>query len=269
MYIADTSSKPAQSPASSKKYRPIFSAQNDDNTNASTLSFQHIPIVEKLLPTVFKTTVPAYSVRFIIWTPNMYILWLYNFYSFSLNIGTGYFKRFLRIDSLCGIFSSGDKRKKKCEEISQLVGFKHSFSNIIYDVENAKIAEKKCSKHEPVIENKEYSNSLSGKNTAVKMFQCPFKNKDGSRQGGYYVCQGVDSNFFFFFHSDKSNLKKLIGYYSKTVGERLPKKAQPTVDDTLSPSEIHNPLNFSPHDPPNTEPKEWSLIQALKLIKIE
>ncbi|KAK7572141.1 hypothetical protein V9T40_014613 [Parthenolecanium corni] len=128
----------------------------------------------------------------------------------------------------------GDKRKKKCEEISQLVGFKHSFSNIIYDVENAKIAEKKCSKHEPVIENEEYSNSLSGKNTAVKMFQCPFKNKDG----------------------DKSNLKKLIGYYSKTVGERLPKKAQPTVDDTLSPSEIHNPLNFPPHDPPNTEPKE-------------
>lgn len=93
-----------------------------------------------------------------------------------------------------------------------LDSFNNVFKEIIIDRENREIATGKCSTQNPIIQNREYSHSLTGINKKVKMFKCPFKNQDdGTGQGQYYVCQGIDSESVFLF-LNVNNAMNLIGF---------------------------------------------------------
>ncbi|KAK7571993.1 hypothetical protein V9T40_014465 [Parthenolecanium corni] len=109
-------------------------------------------------------------------------------------------------------FKEGNYRMKKCQELLNWGGFKNLFPNIIYDEDNADLPQKKCTEYQPTVMDPQHSRSLSDINTTVKMFQCPFKSRDGSNQGKYLVFSGILSDTLFMVR-DENNLKKFIGHY--------------------------------------------------------
>lgn len=92
--------------------------------------------------------------------------------------------------------------------------------DIIFDSENAKLHEKSCITDRLTIMNREFKDALSGKNKKVKMFQCPFKNRDGSNQKNYYAAQGINCQYLFFIF-DRGTGKKLIGGFWSTNDQIL------------------------------------------------
>lgn len=130
------------------------------------------------------------------------------------HVGT---KGITRVDHLCGTLSNGDKRAKKCKEVTASALFKATFPDIVHDdsKEAAALPKKSCVVCKPSL-SPSYTGTtmVKGLSTEVKMFQCPFKHKNGSGLGHYYAFQGLESDSVFLVFLNSNNEKKIFAWYS-------------------------------------------------------
>lgn len=97
--------------------------------------------------------------------------------------------------------------------------FQIKYPDLLYDDDRADVAGQKCHHFKLKMMNSNQPNLILGKNPAIKMFQCPMKNKHKSDKDTLYVCPGRQSRLLFLF-IDSSGMNDFIGMYStKTVNE--------------------------------------------------
>lgn len=113
-------------------------------------------------------------------------------------------------DPVCGFFSDGKTRLKKCQEVLNSDDFKKESSNIVYDTVKAELPLKKCKAYEPLLPQ---TMALFDDKVFIKMFQCPYRVKDQWLSAGvYFMAVGTEIDELYLFN-DLDPQKQPVGWY--------------------------------------------------------